>query len=120
MRAITGRTGSFSSRNLAGLHCSPRRRPRSGSRPSGCGRARRLRQVEAVYRGALVEPAIAAPASADQAWEPDAALVELVRGRLEGQGPTTLAQLAGTFGLPPERISVALTSLEVEGFALAG
>jgi ATP-dependent Lhr-like helicase len=47
-------------------------------------------------------------------------LVELVRGRLEGQGPTTLAQLAGTFGLPPERISTALTALEVEGFVLAG
>ena len=43
-----------------------------------------------------------------------------MRGRLEGQGPTTLAQLAGTFGLPPERISAALTALEVEGFALAG
>src|SRR5215471_2551098 len=82
--------------------------------------ADRLRQVEAVYPGAVVDPVIAAPASADHAWEPDAALVELVRGRLEGQGPTTLAQLASTFGLPPGRISTALTALEVEGFALAG
>ena len=32
----------------------------------------------------------------------------------------TLAQFAGTFGLPAERISAALTALEVEGFALAG
>jgi ATP-dependent Lhr-like helicase len=47
-------------------------------------------------------------------------LVELVRGRLEGQGPTTLTQLAETFGLPSDRISAALTALEVEGFALAG
>ena len=82
--------------------------------------AERLRQFQAVYPGAVVEPPIVAPASADQAWEPDAALVELVRGRLEGQGPTTLAQLADTFGLPAERISAALTALEVEGFALAG
>ena len=82
--------------------------------------AERLRQFQAVYPGAVVEPAIAAPTSADQAWEPEAALVELVRGRLEGQGPLTLAQLTGTFGLPPERISAALTALEVEGFALAG
>jgi ATP-dependent Lhr-like helicase len=82
--------------------------------------AERLRQFETVYPGAIVEPAISAPASADQAWEPEAALVELVRGRLEGQGPTTLSQLANTFGLPPERISAALTALEVEGFALAG
>ena len=82
--------------------------------------AERLRQFEAVYRGAVVEPPIAPPASVDQAWESDAALVELVRGRLEGQGPMTLGQLADTFGLPPERISAALTALEVEGFALAG
>ena len=82
--------------------------------------AERLPQVQAVYPGAAVEPNVVAPASADQAWEPEAALVELVRGRLEGQGPTTLAQLGGTFGLPPDRISTALTALEVEGFALAG
>jgi ATP-dependent helicase Lhr and Lhr-like helicase len=82
--------------------------------------AERLRQFQAVYPAAVVEPPIAAPTSADQAWEPDAALVELVRGRLEGQGPTTLAQLAATFGLPASRISAALTALEVEGFALAG
>ena len=73
-----------------------------------------------MYPDAVVDPAIAAPASADQAWEFDAALVELVRGRLEGQGPTTLTQLVGTFGLPPEQVSTALTALEVEGFALAG
>jgi ATP-dependent helicase Lhr and Lhr-like helicase len=82
--------------------------------------AERLRQFEAIFPGAVVEPAIAAPASADQAWEPDAALIELVRGRLEGQGPTTLAKLVATFGLAPERISAALTALEAEGFALAG
>jgi ATP-dependent Lhr-like helicase len=82
--------------------------------------AQRLWQFQAVYPGAVVEPPIMAPASADQAWEPDAALVELVRGRLEGQGPTALAQLVETFGLPAERISAALSALEVEGFALAG
>jgi ATP-dependent helicase Lhr and Lhr-like helicase len=82
--------------------------------------AERLRQFQAVYRGVVVEPAIAPPPSADQAFEPEAALVELVRGRLEGQGPLTLAQLSGAFGLPPEWISAALTALEVEGFALAG
>ena len=82
--------------------------------------AERLRQFEAVYPDTVVEPAIGAPASADQNWEPEAALVELVRGRLEGQGPTTLSQLVSTFGLSPEQISAALTALEVEGFALAG
>jgi ATP-dependent Lhr-like helicase len=82
--------------------------------------AERVCQFQAVYPGAIVEPAIAPPASADQVWEPEAALVELVRGRLEGVGPTTLSQLSATFGLPASRVSAALTGLEVEGFALAG
>ena len=82
--------------------------------------AERLRQLQAVYPVGVVDPPIAAPASADEAWEQDAALIELVRGRLEGQGPTTLAQMTETFGLPPVRISAALSALEVEGFALAG
>jgi ATP-dependent Lhr-like helicase len=82
--------------------------------------AERLRQFEAVYHGAVVEPPVAPPASADQTWDPDAALTELVRGRLEGQGPLSLSHLAATLGLRPERISTALAALEVEGFALAG
>ena len=82
--------------------------------------AERLNQLQAVFPGAVLEPAIVPPPSADQAIEPAAALVELVRGRLEGQGPTTLAQLVGTFGLPDQRISAALAALELEGFALAG
>ena len=80
----------------------------------------RLRQVQAVYPNAVAEPSISAPASTDQNWQPDAALIELVRGRLEGQGPTTLARLAGTLGLAPKPITAALTALEVEGFVLAG
>ena len=84
------------------------------------GPAERLRQLQAVYPVGVVDPPIAAPASADEAWEQDAALIELVRGRLEGQGPTTLAQMTETFGLPTVRISAALSALEVEGFALAG
>ncbi|MGH6866555.1 MAG: DEAD/DEAH box helicase [Methyloceanibacter sp.] len=82
--------------------------------------AERLSQLQMVFPGAVLEPAIAPPPSSDLAVEPEAALVDLVRGRLEGQGPTTLAQLAGAFGLPAERISAALTALELEGFALAG
>jgi ATP-dependent Lhr-like helicase len=82
--------------------------------------AERLRQIQAAFPDASLVPSIAAPASADQAWELEAALVELVRGRLEGQGPTTLTQLAETFGLPQAQVSAALTALEAEGFALAG
>jgi ATP-dependent Lhr-like helicase len=82
--------------------------------------AERLSQLQAVFPDAILAPAILPPSSAEEAVTPEAALIELIRGRLEGQGPTTLAQLAETFGLPDERIAAALTALEVEGFALAG
>jgi len=79
-----------------------------------------LPHVRAVWPDAGLEPQIAAPASVAQHWEPERALIELVRGRLEGQGPTTLPVLAATFGLETETIKAALISLETEGFALAG
>ena len=47
-------------------------------------------------------------------------MVELVRGRLEGEGPLTPTELAATLGLETEQILRALTALEVEGFALSG
>ena len=47
-------------------------------------------------------------------------MVELVRGRLEGQGPLTPTELATTLGLETEQILRALTALEIEGFALSG
>jgi ATP-dependent helicase Lhr and Lhr-like helicase len=48
------------------------------------------------------------------------ALTEIIRGRLEGLGPVTPAALAEPLGLTPDDITVALVSLEVEGFALRG
>ena len=82
--------------------------------------AERLRQLQAVHPVGVVDPPIAAPASADEAWEQDAALIELVPWPARRPRPDDfLAQLIETFGLPPARISAALTALEVEGFALA-
>ena len=60
------------------------------------------------------------PASAEPCENPEQALVELVRGRLEGQGPLTPTELATTLGLETEQILTALAALEVEGFALSG
>jgi ATP-dependent helicase Lhr and Lhr-like helicase len=83
--------------------------------------AERVPQVEAVWLGARLEPAIAAPAAhAEQTWSREEALVELVRGRLEGQGPVTQDALAALFGLPPADIAAALAALEAEGFAFRG
>jgi ATP-dependent helicase Lhr and Lhr-like helicase len=82
--------------------------------------AERLPQVQAVWPGARLEPAIAAPATHEKIWSREEALVELVRGRLEGQGPVTQASLAALFGLLAGEIATALTALEVEGFAFRG
>ena len=82
--------------------------------------AERLPHAQAVWPDARLEPQITAPPSAAQSYEPEAALVELVRGRLEGQGPSTLAALAEAFDLNVAAIRAALISLETEGFALAG
>jgi ATP-dependent Lhr-like helicase len=50
----------------------------------------------------------------------DEALVDIVRGRLEGLGPVTVRELAGSLGLAEARINIALGALEREGFAMRG
>ncbi len=49
-----------------------------------------------------------------------AALVELVRGRLEILGPVTVSGLAESIDLPGEKIERALIALETEGFVFRG
>lgn len=68
-----------------------------------------------------IEPLIAPPPRlAARAWSPDEALVELVRGRLQGLGPVTEKTLAASLGLPRGRLAAALAALEGEGFAMRG
>jgi ATP-dependent Lhr-like helicase len=50
----------------------------------------------------------------------DEALVEIVRGRLEGLGPVTASAMADSLALPASRINIALAALEAEGFAMRG
>src|SRR5439155_6172945 len=53
-------------------------------------------------------------------WSGEAALVEILRGRLEGLAPVAQAALAAPLGLAPVEIAPALASLQAEGFALRG
>ena len=71
--------------------------------------AERRSALQAVYPVGVVDPAIAAPASADdaEAWEQDAALIELVRAGSKARARGTLAQSIATLGLPPARIAAA-------------
>jgi ATP-dependent helicase Lhr and Lhr-like helicase len=83
--------------------------------------AERLPQFRAVWPSDKVDPAVAPPeALANQEWMQDAALLEIVRGRLEGQGPLTQAALARALGVASAAIAAALAALEAEGFALRG
>ncbi|MBV9533299.1 MAG: ATP-dependent DNA helicase, partial [Bradyrhizobium sp.] len=53
-------------------------------------------------------------------WSRDEALIEIIRGRLEGLGPVTTTTLASPLGLKAGDVAVALASLEAEGFAMRG
>ena len=56
----------------------------------------------------------------DQHWERSDALREILRGRLEGMGPVTVAKLSSELHLEESSIGAALTALEVEGYAFQG
>jgi ATP-dependent Lhr-like helicase len=79
--------------------------------------AERLSLFRTLWPTAVTTPAIAAPAGYDKPIASDQALVEIVRGRLEGLGPVTAASLGRPLGLD---VAPALAALEAEGFALGG
>jgi ATP-dependent Lhr-like helicase len=80
--------------------------------------AERLAEAQTVLPAAQPEPPIAAVGEAP--GDAEAALRELLRGRLEGLGPITAARLGAPLGLEPASIDAALRALEGEGFALRG
>ena len=83
--------------------------------------AERLTQLRPIHPAALLTPSIAPPASyAAETWTFEDALVEILRGRLDGLGPTTVAAVATSFSLPANQIESALARLESEGFAMQG
>jgi len=83
--------------------------------------AERLPQITAVYRDAELQPAISAPESVSRTtWSLEDALVEIIRGRLEGLGPVTVEQLMASSGLSRLEIETALLKLEAEGFVIRG
>jgi ATP-dependent helicase Lhr and Lhr-like helicase len=83
--------------------------------------AERLTMLDAIYSDLEVEPPLAAPESdAGRRWQRADAVRELIRGRMEIVGPTTVSALGDFFQLPEGEIHAALLALEGEGFALRG
>ena len=83
--------------------------------------AERLPQLATVYLNAELQPSIVAPESVSRTtWTAEEALVEIIRGRLEGLGPVTVEQLVVSSGLSKLEIETALLRLEAEGFVIRG
>ncbi|HEX4186122.1 MAG TPA: helicase-related protein, partial [Stellaceae bacterium] len=83
--------------------------------------AERLPQFQALWPGARSDPAITAPVEySEREWSPQEALIDILRGRLEGLGPATASAQAAPLGFGPEDIAAGLAALEAEGFALRG
>ncbi|AET91291.1 DEAD/DEAH box helicase domain-containing protein [Burkholderia sp. YI23] len=80
----------------------------------------RLACVRAVYEHAPMHPALRPPPGFDDAWAPDDALVEIVRARLSGAGPSTVPDIARPLALPASAIALALTRLEAQGYVMRG
>jgi ATP-dependent Lhr-like helicase len=82
--------------------------------------AERVPLFLAVFPDARLEPPVEVPAAHEKPWSKDEALIEVVRGRLEGLGPVTATALANSLGLPQADIDIALAALQAEGFAMRG
>jgi ATP-dependent Lhr-like helicase len=83
--------------------------------------AERLPEWFAVHPETTLDPAVVAPPSrASRSWTPEAALVELLRGRLAILGPVTAASLAESIALQLPSVDEALLTLESEGVILRG
>lgn len=80
----------------------------------------RLPQLQAVFPDATIVPVPNVPQEFARPWTREEALVELVRARLEGLGPTTAAHIASSMGVATNDIELALLALESEGFVLRG
>jgi ATP-dependent Lhr-like helicase len=89
----------------------------------GCGlwvAAERVPLFVAAFPGAHLLPAVDVPTAYAKPWSKDEALIEIVRGRLEGLGPVTAAAIANSLGLPRADVEIALAALQAEGFAMRG
>ncbi len=82
--------------------------------------AERLPELQAVHPGVVLTPDLCAPASRARTWERDAAIVELLRGRLCLSGPVTAARLGQPLGITASEADAALLTLEGEGVVLRG
>jgi ATP-dependent Lhr-like helicase len=76
--------------------------------------------LKAVFPDATFEPDVAVPATSLKEWDRNEALREIVRGRLEGLGPTHAGALVTSLRVDLSDVDAALLALEAEGSAMRG
>jgi ATP-dependent Lhr-like helicase len=76
--------------------------------------------ISASRPGFTADPSLTIPTGIRTDWSASEAWVQLVRGRMEVVGPTTLERLAQDLGLPDHVIESSLGALEAEGYVLRG
>ena len=82
--------------------------------------AERLPEFDALFPSSERTPSIEAPVQYQKTWPRDAAVVEILRDRLQGLGPVTAAALAAPLDLPATAAEAALVRLEAEGSVMRG
>jgi ATP-dependent helicase Lhr and Lhr-like helicase len=82
--------------------------------------AERLPEFDAAFAQAERAPQIDAPIEYRKAWAHEAALVEILRDRLQGLGPVTASALAAPLGIAISDVDIALVQLESEGSVMRG
>jgi ATP-dependent Lhr-like helicase len=81
--------------------------------------AERLQALRQLCPGDRLDPPIEAIAS-EEGCDPETALREIVRSRLEGLGPVSAARLAAPLGIQTAAVERALAALQQEGFVIQG
>lgn len=83
--------------------------------------AEKLPMWQAIHSKSTLHPPVSAPAEyVAQAWSREEALIELVRGRLTGLGPSTVTALAASMQVDTTDIDLALIRLQSEGYVMQG
>ena len=80
----------------------------------------RRREAEAAYPQLDWSASAPVPVRYDKPWLADDAIREIVRGRMEIDGPVTAEALASRFALDPSAVLIALHAIEAEGVVLRG
>ncbi len=76
--------------------------------------------LRAIWPDAAAEPNVAVPRGVRTDWTREQAIAQLVRGRIECAGPTTIDRVAAELHLPLADVEIAMAGLEAQGIVLRG